>query len=252
MSAAWKKILVSLVVVAAFGSVLHQGTFATFNATTSQNASITTGTLLLGNTVGANAECLSTPSAGAFTTISTNVNNACTTLFSAPFGAGTSSTVNLVIKNEGNLAASLLQLYVPTGAPFPVSGCSTVVASGANAVTLGGTTYQGNTGNDLCAGANAIQTVVYETTGATTCVYGSGAAGLPVAGCSYAAGKIIGTSAVATSLAGTCTSAAPCLAGGLAAGATRSFTIGVKFPDPNDNSYQALTANFSLTWKLIQ
>lgn len=108
-----KQVLVGLMVMAAVGALVHPGgTFATFNATTTNAANITTGVLLLGNKLGAASECFSS---GAATISSTN-SNSCNAVWPVAVNKPNDSFLaHLAIRNPGNIAASILQLYATVG-----------------------------------------------------------------------------------------------------------------------------------------
>ena len=108
-----KQVLVGLMVMAAIGALVHPGgTFATFNATTTNAANITTGVLLLGNKLGAATECFS--SGGA--TINGGNTNTCGALWPVAVNKPNDSFLaHLAIRNPGNIAATTLQLYASVG-----------------------------------------------------------------------------------------------------------------------------------------
>ena len=185
----WKKALISLIVVGAFGAVVHPATFATFSASVTNPAAITTGTLVLSSANPTSGTCLSV---GAGTTItSTNSFNCATSFLNIPQSnlvPTPSATTNLpiyngmnilTISNVGTLTANTVQMY----------------AAAACTAAAGASTYKGaNVGTSvgLCA---AMDIVIYEATSAagttmTTngCIYGNKAGTgsvLPVAGCTF-------------------------------------------------------------------
>jgi hypothetical protein len=165
-----QKVLVGLVILGGLGSVLHQGTLATFNATTTQGSNtFQTGTVTMTNVAGSVI-------AGANCPVSTN-NGTCATLFGAAnTGALKPSAVdisnNVTITYTGSLSPTTdFRLYAnnytaKTGAS---SALCTAPAAGA-----------GNPGTavDLLvtvgAGAQALLYPVQNTT--TTAAIANGAA----------------------------------------------------------------------------
>jgi predicted ribosomally synthesized peptide with SipW-like signal peptide len=230
-----KPILVGMLILGAITAAVSGGTFATFNASTSNDATITSGTLLLGNKVNAGTECMSTdaslaPPSATITALNTN---ACTALFSTTLNPTQAGVANLTLKNEGNLNAATSSLV------------ATACVSAINPITVNGTAFSGDTVNaPLCS---ILQLVVAEVTvsGGNTltgagCVYGLAGGLVPVTNCQYDATKTVSGAAGTTAL------------GAFNAGTSRFFVIGVKFPDTNDNRYQGQKATVSVTWTINQ
>jgi hypothetical protein len=148
-----KQVLIGLMVLAVVSTFFHGGgTFATFNASTTNAANITTGVLLLGDKVAngsSAAECFSSGASisGANTAACTGVWNV-----AGPNKPNDSFIAHLAIRNPGNLNASILQLYAAAGAcdTAPgyldaVSGTTFKGATQAVATTLNGATIIGAT-----------------------------------------------------------------------------------------------------------
>lgn len=222
-----KKILVSLLGLGVVGSLVGMGTFASFTAqTTNPSNTFATGTLVLSNQKNAATACLST--AGG--TTDSNANGACDTLFTLATKKPTdSSTVNLTLKNEGTLAASALKVYS--------ASCANDNASGES--------YRGT---GLMCGKVQVYIQEYSDSGRTT-----------VSACRYGGAAVANTcdfSDTTKTLAAFQT-AFPTLAqpltltGGMSAGGSRYFTIGVKMPDA-DNTFQGRVATQDFVWHIEQ
>ncbi|HXA43581.1 MAG TPA: SipW-dependent-type signal peptide-containing protein [Candidatus Solibacter sp.] len=234
----FKKILLSISALGILAAAVGGGTFATFNATTSNpNNTFTTGTLVLSDKVNSGTTCYSSGGAGG-SVGALNSNSGCDTIFSlanqAPGAEDHSGHVT--IKNEGNLGvdANGLQLWS--------SACT-----GAN---NSGTTQHG-TGN-LCSasGPNAIEFYVQETasdfTTATSCVYGGGTATT----CAYDASHTLGDFATNHSAQGSSVHITPFDA---STHSTHYFVFGVKLDSTADNSVQGLSVgNITYTWYVSQ
>jgi hypothetical protein len=213
-----KKVLITLLVVGALATV-GVGTYATFTAqTTNAGNTVTTGSLVLSNTVNAPATaCLST---GAGTTTDANANPSCGAFFTlGTAGPGSNATATLQLKNVGSLGASSLVVFAPS--------CS----SAANG------TYSG-TGN-LCS---VLEFYIQQTNSSgtpTACIYGGGTATT----CAFTSADTV--SAFATAYP----SAAGGLAlGGLSAGTTDYYTIGVQVDSGAGNNMQGQQASFNVSW----
>jgi hypothetical protein len=222
-SSTWrlKKILASLIVIGALGSLTVTGTFALLTSQeTNVHSSIASGTLVFDDTVTGGSPCFSYggPSSPG------NVNNTCQALFtSAALNyPGTASTVTLTIKNDGTLPGTL-SLYMPTCAAGATPGDA--APGGGNPCGAGGPMF-----------------TVQETNGATTtCWYPSA----PTT-CTFTAADTLQTF---VGNYNTTTNALP-LTGGLAIGQTRTFKIGIELPSTASNALQGEEAVFGLTWHL--
>jgi len=148
-----KQVLVGLMVLAVVSTFVRgNGTFATFNASTTNASNITTGVLLLGNKVANGSSVSECFSSGA--SISATNSAACTSVWNVagPNKPNDSFIAHLAIRNPGNLNASILQLYAAAGAcdTAPgyldaISGTTFKGATLATATTLTGATVIGAT-----------------------------------------------------------------------------------------------------------
>ena len=202
------------------------GTFATFNATTT-NASNTfaTGTLVLKNDVAAGT-CFST---GAGTVTDTNVNSACSAAFTATIKKpGDVATGNVTLQNVGTLPASNLTLTVSSCTPSDAPG-----------------TYHG-TGNPCTALNFYVQEYSDAFSTPSKCWYGGGTATT----CDFVTSPLsltgFGTSPV--DISGT----PPAFAATGNTGDTRWFAVAVQLPQGAGNQYQGRQANIDLSWEESQ
>jgi predicted ribosomally synthesized peptide with SipW-like signal peptide len=219
-----QKVLMTLGTVGVAAAVAGGGSFASFNAqTTNPGNTFATGTLVMSNKVNTATACLSTAAGVGITTNAAN----CDTLFNLTVKKpGDSGTADLTIKNEGSVAASLLNTFT--------SGCTAADASGQ--------AYHGT--GDPCA---AVQIYIQQWDSAahttpTACLYG----GATVTNtCDFS-----GASQTLSDFAANYTNSTTGLAvgSGLAAGASDYFTIGVKLPTSADNTYQGRQATVGMTW----
>jgi len=223
-----RKILLSLGVVAGIGALAGAGTFATFTAQTSNPTNtFANGTLVLSNTVGGAAACLSTGGGNT----DTNANGSCDTLFSLSVRApGDSSTADLTLENAGSLAASALKVFS--------AACDDGDAAGE--------AYHG-TGSPC----GTVQLYVQQYSDAFTtpsgCLYGG------------ASGAVCDFSDTSKTLS-TFVAAHPNLAGGLSAGTlaasggadTTWIRIGVRLPSTAGNSLQGRAASMTFNWHITQ
>ena len=129
---AYKKVLVSLMLLGALAALIHPGTFATFNATTQSSSSVTSGTLLLDNNYN-NADCISS-STGTIST--TNSNTTCTALITIPAGTTSAVSVPLKLKNIGNINASQLLVGATSTACAATTGAGSATYNLSNSTTL--------------------------------------------------------------------------------------------------------------------
>jgi hypothetical protein len=246
-SGTWGRVLMTLMVVGAVAAVGGAGTVATFNATTTNASSITTGTIVLGNTVNAGTECLSYGLNPKIT--AANTNN-CTNAFGLssvsaepgqPNASGNSATIKVVNKGNLNTTANAagpkgFYLYAP-------SAC-------ANSATAA---QPFNGAGDLC-GLAQVYIQQYSDSAFTTvykCVYGA-AAGATCTG--------FDISHTLTSFGTAATSASPIFvtdSGGnsaspLISGSAAYFKVFVFFPNPSSSadSYQGVTATLNFTWAI--
>jgi hypothetical protein len=222
-----------MLILGAITAATAGGTFATFNAATSNSATVTTGTLLLGNTANAGVECMSTSASGAppTATITMGNSNACSSLFSLNVNPTGVAQGNLTLRNEGNFNAATSTLT------------ATACVSSIHPVTVNGTAFSGDIVNaPICS---FLQLVVAEVTasGGTTltgagCVFGAAGGTIPVTNCQY--GPTMNTLPASTAL------------GAFNQATNRFFVVAVKFPDTTDNRYQGQMAQITLTWTINQ
>jgi predicted ribosomally synthesized peptide with SipW-like signal peptide len=210
---------VALVLVLSVGGATA-GTWASFSAATSNNATFTTGTLILSNDVDGDVAtaCFST---AAGQDIDGN-DRACDALFPTaihkPGDAATFADVH--IRNEGDLAGIL----------------ETHMASCTNSDAGNGEQFHG-TG----LACSAVQFTIQENVaGNWTCVYGGTA-------CAFDPTKTIADFVAAHGSFG-----AGLDLGALAAGTTRDFRVGVQLPGSAGNDMQGRAAVFGLVWRLVQ
>ena len=242
------KLLISLLVIGAVTALGSVGTVASFNATTKNSSSITTGDIYLGNTVNAGTECLSF---GANPTITAANTNTCTGVFGLtsvaaepgqPNASGNSATVK--ITNKGSLNATANSLT-------PVKGFYLYSPAACANTATGGEPFNG--AGDLC---NLVQIYVqqYSDASFTTnykCVYGAAAGASCTGFDNVHTLKNFGT---------TETSANPLLltdASGSAANPLNSlssayFKVFLYFPVPGAaaDTYQGVTATLNFTWAI--
>lgn len=226
-----RKVLLSIGVVAGIGALAGAGTFATFTAqTTNPSNTFANGTLVLSNTVGAAAACLST---GAGTNTDSNDFAACDTVFDLAVQApGDSGTADLTLENVGSLDASVLKAFSASCTPGDADDED----------------YHG-TGNPCGVVQLYIQQYSDAFTTESACLYG-GATGNT---CDFSdTGKTL-THFVSTY---------PNVGSGLVAGAlaaanggdtdTTWITVGVKLLATADNTYQGRSATMALNWHITQ
>jgi hypothetical protein len=159
-----KQVLVGLMVLAVVSTFVRGGgTFATFNASTTNASNITTGVLLLGDKVANGASVAECFSSGA--SISGANTAACTSVWNVagPNKPNDSFIAHLALRNPGNLNASIFQLYAAAGACDtapgyldPVSGTTFKGATQSVATTLGGATIIGATSLVVASSAGFV------------------------------------------------------------------------------------------------
>jgi hypothetical protein len=163
-----KQVLVALMVLATAGVLIHpSGTFATFNAQTTNAATITSGVLLLGNKVATGTECFSAGQGTPNQTIgSTNTSN-CTSVWNATITPGATNTTGtsfeVAVRNVGNITPSTFELYASSpntcdSAPGYTDATSGTTFKGSNQAgltsTLNGATAIGATSFTVASSAN--------------------------------------------------------------------------------------------------
>ena len=223
-----RKIIITLAVLLALAASFGAGTFATFNAQTNNAGNVFAhGTIVLSNTKQGGSACLST---GGGTT-NTNVNTGCDQLLNLTVKKpGDNATVNLTLKNVGDLNAATFRVFIPTCTNADVST----------------ETYHG-TGNPCTIVQLYVQQWTNSNfTGASACLYG-GAAVTNTCDVTDAT-KTVG--AFSTSYNSSSNGLA--ISGGLAAGASAYFTIGIQSPTSADNTYQGRQLTADLDWYIAQ
>jgi hypothetical protein len=230
-----KRMVISLLAVAAIAMIANAaagvgGTFATFNATTTNNSSIQTGTLVLSNKVNAGTACLSYTTA----TISAANSNACDVLWNLSGASalpGATATANVTVLNQGNLNPSSFKLF----------------ASGSCADAASADTF-GNKGAGLLC--SQVQVAVYQTNSAfttlTSCVYGVAAAGSPINNCSWDSAHTLGDIGTNHQSAGAFTLT------NLSGNTPEYFVIAISLPASTDNTFQGRSAALQLNWQIVQ
>lgn len=239
-----RKLLLAVLLVSLTGSAFGAGTFASFNASTTNAAStFSTGSIVLSNTkAGGAGVCFSTNTGVGASTgdTSTNSNTNCESLLGMTLAKpGDTATAHLTLKNEGSIAATSL------GAT--ITACTT------------GTTgsYNGSNPALLCGAGNGLKIQVQEmdatfTTPVAKCVYPVNASA--ACGSSY---DYLGNGFLGTSFTNTAWNVA-----GMASGASKYLRFEVQFPDNGtgtagstpvlDNAYMGLTGSFGMTWTIAQ
>jgi predicted ribosomally synthesized peptide with SipW-like signal peptide len=252
-----KKVLVGVAAFGVLAAGTAGGTFASFNAeTTNAGNTFATGTLTMTNSTTSQSACFSGDGAGNTESCSSILTGAKV----APGGARQTGTVT--IKNGGSLDASKLYVYAPTAADC----VDAKTQDDGDALAFNSTT-----GNPLC-GATLMS--IEETTGGKHyCWYGVAAtapgspgrceAGIPALNASTATSTIAAFAAAHNATAGkidlTQVSADGVSGGTDSPLATedsvgRTFEVGLYLRNStsNQNSLQGLQSTFGLTWHIDQ
>lgn len=225
-SKTYLKVLIVVGVLALIGG--GAGTFATFNATTT-NAGNTfaTGTLVLQDGVTAGT-CLST---GGGTNTDTNVNSACNAAFAVSLKKpGDIATGQVTLQNKGSLAASILTLQK--------SACTDSDAPGQN--------YHGS--GSVCGALN-FYVQEWSNSGFSTpykCWYGGGTATTCDATFTTSPASLAGFGTSPVDISAGPGATAFTATGGAAD--TRWFTIGIQLPSSAGNTLQGRQASIDLSW----
>ncbi|MBW8827529.1 MAG: hypothetical protein JF603_14435 [Acidobacteria bacterium] len=246
-----RKLLLAMFLVSLTGSAFGAGTFASFNATTTNAGStFATGSLILSNTKQSATACMS--SGGALNTAQTilngNANASCDALFNALTAnvPGATATVGLTLTNEGNVTGA-------TGIKGIATACTNADTPGSGGATA--TVYHGS--GDLCAYLN-IQ--VQETTDATfntpvsKCMYPVDASNA----CASVLTATLNAATVSTFYTATVTNNVPLTfsSASVAAGASRYVKITLTFRDAgtagSENQYMGRYVSFGTQWTLTQ
>jgi hypothetical protein len=227
----FRKLLLTIMVLGATTSTVGAGTFASFNASTSNATStFATGTLVLSNQKNTGTACLST--AGGNT--NSNANAGCDQLFALSVQKpGDSAFVDLTLKNEGSINAATL-------AAFASTNCA--------ASNAAGTSFHGT--GDPCT---TVQTYIQEyTTSANrtadnrtggTCHYGGGTA----TSCAFSSTRSLDHYDTTYPSASTVLSM-----GSLNAGVSRYLRIYLLLPSTANNDLQGRQATFGFSWTIAQ
>jgi hypothetical protein len=222
-----RKILVTSAVLLVLAAGLGFGSFATFNAQTNNAGnSLAYGTIVLSNTKQGGTACLST---GGGTT-DTNVNTGCDQLINLVHAkGGDSATANVTLANVGSINAATFNMFLPT-------------CTGGDA---GSESYHGTANPCASVQFYVQQWTNSNFTGAASCVYGGA---VVTNTCDFSdTSKTLG--AFQTSYN---SSSNGISLGGLNAGSSAYFTIGVKSPANVANSSQGRQAAFDLDWYIAQ
>jgi predicted ribosomally synthesized peptide with SipW-like signal peptide len=226
-----RKLLLSIMILGATTSSVGAGTFASFNASTSNSATFATGTLVLSNQKSTNSACLSTGGGNT----NTNANGACDQLFALTVQKpGDSAFVDLTLKNEGSLNGSALTAYAS-------QDCAAANATGQS--------YNGT--GDPCTN---VQLYIQEYSSAAnrtadtrtggTCQYGGGTA----TSCAFSATKTLDN--FDTTYPSTGVGALSM--GTLNTGVSRYLRIYLTLPSTAGNTLQGRQATFGFTWAVAQ
>jgi spore coat-associated protein N len=226
-----RKILLTCMILGATTMTVGAGTFASFNASTSNAGStFATGTLVLSNQKNAASACLSTGGGNT----NTNANGSCDQLFALTVQKpGDSAFVDLTLKNEGSINATSLTA-------FASQACAPGNAAGQ--------TYNGT--GDPCG---AVQLYVQQYSSAAnrtsdnrtggSCLYGGGTATT----CAFSATRTLDHYDTTYPNAST-----PLSLGSLTAGSSRYLRIYLTLPTTADNTMQGRQATFGFSWALAQ
>jgi hypothetical protein len=218
---ATKKVLASVMVIGAMGSITVSGAYGLMNSETSNpTVKAATGTLTFSNTVGTASACYSYTGAAS----SGNVNSSCTPIYTSASEnyPGTPATVHVTITNNGSLPISDLKLYMPS-------------------CTAANTPTSPSPGSADPCGAGGAQFYLQETDASWTplkCWFPAASGS-----CALASNSLFVFAQNYKTL-----SNAPDLGPGPAAGASRYFVIGMQLPSNASNALQGREAVFGLTW----
>jgi len=228
-SKTYLKVLIVVGVLALIGG--GAGTFATFNATTTNPGNtFATGTLVLSNTVNTGTTCFST---GTGTTVSASNTNACDQAFSTTISKpGDIAGANVTLQNVGSLAATVATLAKGT-------------------CTDGNNPSETYHGTGLVCGALNFYVQEWSNAGRTTpfkCWYGGTGS---TCSATFASGTQL-LSGFTTADISVGPSSPPAFAATGTTGDTRWFTVAVQLPSTADNTYQGRQAQFDLSWTETQ
>jgi predicted ribosomally synthesized peptide with SipW-like signal peptide len=176
-----RRLLYGLLAVGLIGLGAGGGTFATFNAsTTNAGNTFTTGTLYLSNTVNSGTTCFSynDNASGANNDAGNSVApNGCTSVINVTKNPGQTATATVTIANQGTIGATALDLFAPT-ACADVDPAVTVttadITSTTQATISGGWAAAGVSAGEVVSGAGVatLSPTVVSTAGGTLVVTG--------------------------------------------------------------------------------
>ena len=224
--------LLSVLVVGGLTSFTVAGTYASLTAeSTNHNATISSGTLVLSNTV----KIGTTTGSACFSYGSTTNSKSCDPLVlssTVQYPGGSVSYAYVTIANTGSVPAGSLALYMPN--------CTVATTSGAT--TVGG-------GNPCTTIANGLAMYVEETDSSFTTTSPTATCKFPTISaslCTLTAGSFgfMHTKGSATTTYS--------LGEGLAAGQIRYYIVAFQLPSTAANNLQGEQANFDLTWLASQ
>jgi predicted ribosomally synthesized peptide with SipW-like signal peptide len=222
-------VLIAVGVLAVVGG--GAGTFASFNAQTSNANSFATGTLLLSDTVHTGTACFSDTTS---TTTNANTSTCDVLVNTSNVSPGHGTGEDITIKNTGTITSSDLKLFGST------CGDTTTGTFSSNSQL---------SHSDLC-GALTISVEQDTTAGGTAsaCLIGT-----EIGSGSHACDYINHGVSLSTFLSTYHSAATGYAFGGdtLTANATRYYTVYLYLPDEN-NTYQGVTAAFNLSWQIDQ
>lgn len=224
----FRRMLLTLMVIGGVGSTISAGTFASFNAATTNHAStFTSGSLVLSHQVNAATACLSTAAAATTDSNDNSAGVGCTaSINNTLVKLGDTSQSNLTISNAGDLAGQL-----------------SYRASTACATSNNGGYYSGT--GDMCAAASMViqeYTSAARTTPTSSCVFPySASASCPV----------LGTAGTAPFQLPSVTPQALGPIGAAGSGTQeRWFVVRMQLPNTASDALQGRRATFALTWSL--
>ena len=233
-----KQYLMLLTVIGLVAIASGSGTFATFNAeTTNAGNTFATGSITLGNKVNSGQVCYSSGGTG-------NANSGCDALWSvgtwAPGQAA--DTEKLILNNTGSLDPAALTMWAPLVTTSGSESGGTLVCNYAHYTPSGATNVYSGTGNP-CTG---MQIQIQE--------YTDGTWGSAVSKCVFPVDNSNPCGSNYAQLSTLPDSGSPLtVAGGLAHNTSRYFELTVEYPasaGSADNEYQAEQTHFDLAWQI--
>lgn len=245
-----RKLLLAMFLVSLTGSAFGAGTFASFNATTTNaNSTFATGSLVLSDKVASGTVCLSTGGTASVDAqfSNGNSNSGCAAVFTLGDVAqvpGAVSTVAVTLRNEGNVTGA-------TGITGKGLTCSSVDTLAPNVFNGATSTYYHGTG-DPCT---YLQIRVLETDSSgssiTRCLYDS--RGVNQSTPCSSGGTISNFVSASTTTAMTFASAS--VGARNTSTDSRYVKVELYFPNGaagNENQYMGKGTTFGLQWTLTQ